>query len=175
MGCNRGDCLPGSDIFCCCQSLMKKPLPLFMGAVEAGRCKPTHFKQTVVGDGQGMGDTILKATVANWCRIKRYNFVLCPVFFNQKGRGDDATAKRCLCCFYAAKRKFNSFCGGFFLIDVNVKVYQLYLKGVFILLSAPETTFQLSAYFFWGNRSYFHKLLFSIYYAGAQGCGLCTR
>lgn len=148
--------MPGSDVLCRRQALMKKPLPLFVGAVEACCCKSTHLKHPVVGDGQGMGDTILKAAVANRCGIKGHNFVLGAVFFNQKSKDNDAAAKRCLCCFYAAKRKFNAFCGGLFLIDVNVKVYQLYLKGVFVLLSALETIFKRASYFFWGNRSYFH-------------------
>ena len=110
----------------------------------------------MIGDCQGMSYTILKATVANGCGIKGCNFVPGLIFFHQKGWPDDSAAQRGLCCFYAAKGERYPLSGGFFLIDSNIQVYQLHLKGVFVLLPASERIFKLPPYFFWGNNSYFN-------------------
>jgi len=132
----------------CSQAAMQEPLPVTAGAAQV-HCRVTsNLEQTVVGQRQGVGDTIHKAAEANWAVIESQHLVFCEVMFKKDDWGDGFTSQGLLGLADALEWQVQFQDSKQLLINIEVQVFQAYLESVFVLTGLLDDVLDISNQFF---------------------------
>lgn len=132
----------------CSQVAMQEPLPVTAGAAQV-HCRVTsNLEQTVVGQRQGMSDTIHKAAEANWAVIESQHLVFCEVMFKEADWGDGFPSQGLLGMANTLEWQVQFQSSEQVLIDIEVQVFQTHLKSVFVLTVLLDDILDISDQFF---------------------------